>query len=144
MLQLANQEARMADNQANADIGERIAAANAVFMAAFKRGDAAGMTKAYTADALLAPPHSDFVRGAEAIQRFWTGVITLGLRDLELETAEIEVHGELAVETGRYTLRTPDGATADRGKYLVVWQNERGAWKLRRDIWTTSQPAAGD
>jgi uncharacterized protein (TIGR02246 family) len=123
------------------DIRERIAAANDQFMAAFKRGDAAGMANAYTADALLAPPHSDFVRGTEAIQRFWKGVVTLGLRDVKLETDDVESHGDLAIEIGRYALLTPDGATADRGKYLVVWKNERGAWKLRRDIWTTSQPA---
>jgi hypothetical protein len=40
-------------------------------------------------------------------------------------------------------LLTPDGAPADRGTYLVVWKNEHGAWKLRRDIRTTSQPASG-
>ena len=33
-------------------------------------------------------------------------------------------------------------ATADSGKYLVVWKNDGGSWKLHRDIWTTSQPAA--
>jgi uncharacterized protein (TIGR02246 family) len=126
------------------DIREKIAAANSKFMAAFKRGDAAGMAKAYTADALLAPPHSDFVQGTEAIQRFWKGVITLGLKDVKLETADVESHGDLAIETGRYTLLTPDGAPADRGKYLVVWKNERGTWKLRRDIWTTSQPPPAD
>jgi uncharacterized protein (TIGR02246 family) len=123
------------------DIRKLIAAANGKFTAAFKRGDAATMANAYTSDAVLAPPHSDFVHGTEAIQRFWKGVITLGLRDVTLVTTEVEAHGELAIETGRYTLLTPDGATVDRGKYLVVWKNERGAWKLRRDIWTTSQPA---
>ena len=122
------------------DIGKRITAANDKLVAAFRRGDAAGAASAYTADALLAPPHSDFVRGTEAIQAFWQGVIDLELRDVKLETAEVEAHGELAIETGRYTLLTPDGATVDRGKYLVVWKNDRGTWKLRRDIWTTSQP----
>jgi uncharacterized protein (TIGR02246 family) len=128
----------MADDAANG-----IAAANTKFMAAFKSGDAAAMANAYTADALLAPPHSDFVRGTAGITKFWQGVIAAGLRDVKLETAEVEAQGDLAVETGRYTLLAPDGATVDRGKYLVVWKNERGAWKLRRDIWTTSQPPHG-
>ena len=125
------------------DTTKRIAAANATFMAAFKNGDAAGMANAYTADALLAPPHSDFVEGTEQIRRFWQGVIMLGLRDVKLETATVEPHGDLAIETGRYTLLTPDGGTVDRGKYLVVWKNDHGQWKLRRDIWTTSQPPPG-
>ncbi len=125
------------------DTAKRIAAANGKFMAAFKSGDAAALANAYTSDAILAPPHSDFVRGAEQIQTFWKNVIAMGLRDVKLETAEVEAHGDLAIETGLYTLLTPDGATADRGKYLVVWKNEHGTWKLRRDIWTTSQPPPG-
>jgi ketosteroid isomerase-like protein len=26
----------------------------------------------------------------------------------------------------------------DSGKYVVIWKREDGAWKLHRDIWTTS------
>ena len=118
----------------------QIGAANAEFMAACKRGDAAGMAAAYTTDALLMPPHSDFVRGAAAIRVFWQGIIDLGLRDVKLETEDVQPQGEVLIEVGRYTLRVPTGATVDTGKYLVVWKNERGGWRLDRDIWTTSQP----
>jgi uncharacterized protein (TIGR02246 family) len=119
----------------------QISAANAEFMAAFKRGDAAGMAAAYTTDALLMPPHSDFVRGSAAIRTFWQGVIELGLRDVKLETDEVQVQGDVLIEVGRYTLLPPTGAAVDAGKYVVVWKNERGGWRLDRDIWTTSQPA---
>jgi ketosteroid isomerase-like protein len=54
----------------------------------------------------------------------------------------VEGHGETAHEIGRYTLKTGTGEVADSGKYLVVWKQEGGAWKLHRDIWTTSRPAA--
>jgi hypothetical protein len=36
-----------------------------------------------------------------------------------------------------------DGGALDNGKYVVVWHRDAGTWKLHRDIWTTSQPAAG-
>jgi uncharacterized protein (TIGR02246 family) len=123
------------------DIRARIDAANAELMAALKRGDAAAIADAYTADAVIAPPHNDFVSGASAVRQLWDGFVAMGLRDLKLETAELEAHGDLAIEMGRYTLKAPEGLVLDRGKYLVVWKNERGRWKLRRDIWTTSQPA---
>jgi ketosteroid isomerase-like protein len=29
----------------------------------------------------------------------------------------------------------------DRGKYIVVWKDEGGKWKLHRDIWNSSLPA---
>jgi uncharacterized protein (TIGR02246 family) len=118
----------------------QISAANAEFMVAFKRGDAAGMAASYTTDALLMPPHSDFVRGTAAIRAFWQFVIDQGLRDVKLETDEVQVQGDVLIEVGRYALLAPTGAAVDAGKYVVVWKSERGGWRLDRDIWTTSQP----
>ena len=28
----------------------------------------------------------------------------------------------------------------DKGKYVVVWENENGSWKIYRDIFNTSMP----
>jgi uncharacterized protein (TIGR02246 family) len=124
------------------DIRTQIGSANKEFMNAFKRGDATAMAKLYTSEAQLLPANSDFVRGTAAIRAFWQGVIDLGLKDASLETIEAEAHGDTAIEVGRYRLLAAGGAVADSGKYVVVWKNDRGTWKLHRDIWTTSQPAA--
>jgi uncharacterized protein (TIGR02246 family) len=117
-----------------------IHAANAELMAACKRGDAAAMAAAYTSDAWLLPPHSDMQRGTAAIRAFWQGIVDMGLRDVQLDTADVEAQGETLIEIGRYTLRAPTGAVVDIGKYVVIWKQERGGWRLYRDIWTTSQP----
>lgn len=124
------------------DIRTQIGSANTEFMKAFKRGDATAMASLYTSEAQLLPANSDFVRGTAAIRAFWQGVIDLGLKDASLETIEAEAHGDTAIEVGRYRLLAAGGAVADSGKYVVVWKNDRGTWKLHRDIWTTSQPAA--
>jgi uncharacterized protein (TIGR02246 family) len=114
---------------------------NRRFMEAFGRGDAAGVARLYTASAKLLPAHSDFVDGTTAIQRFWQGAMDKGLKEAVLESLEVESHGETAHEMGRYALKTGTGEVADSGKYLVVWRQEDGVWKLHRDIWTTSRPA---
>ena len=119
-----------------------IDAGNRQFMEAFRRGDAASVAKLYTATGQLLPAHSDFIDGTAAIQRFWQGAMDMGIKEAVLETAEVESHGETAHEVGRYTLKTAGGQVADAGKYLVIWKQESGAWKLHRDIWTTSRPAA--
>lgn len=124
------------------DVRTQIGSANKEFMNAFKRGDATAMANLYTSEAQLLPANSDFVRGTAAIRAFWQGVIDLGLKDASLETIEAEAHGDTAIEVGRYRLLAAGGAVADSGKYVVVWKNDRGTWKLHRDIWTTSQPAA--
>jgi len=122
------------------EINAAIAAANLRFMEALARQDAAGMASLYTADGQLMPANSDFISGTSAIEQFWGGAMGMGIRTAKLETVELEAHGETAVEVGKYTLGGDEGQTLDQGKYVVVWKNDDGAWKLHRDIWTTNMP----
>ena len=126
----------------SSDIRTQIESANAQFIGAFKRGDATAMANLYTSEAQLLPANTDFVRGTAAIRAFWQSVMDMGLKDASLETVEVETHGDTAIEVGRYRLLADGGVVADNGKYVVVWKNDNGTWKLHRDIWTTSQPAA--
>jgi uncharacterized protein (TIGR02246 family) len=124
------------------DIREAIAAANQSLMATFARGDAAGVAAHYTANGQLLPPNSDAVGGRQAIQAFWQGAMDMGIKSVNLEIAEAEGHGETAHEVGRYTLQAEGGQVLDQGKYVVIWKREGGQWKLHRDIWNSSRPAA--
>jgi uncharacterized protein (TIGR02246 family) len=126
--------------KATEDIRSQIEATNGQFMSAFKRGDAAALASLYTAQGQLLPANSDFVKGTEAIRGFWQGALNMGLKQVALETVEVEAHGDTAIEVGRYKLFGGDGSVADAGKYIVIWKNDLGTWKLHRDIWTTSQP----
>ena len=65
----------------------------------------------------------------------------MGLKEAVLETIDLEEHGDTAIETGHYVLKADGGVVADHGKYIVVWKNEGGTWKLHKDIWNTNQPA---
>lgn len=124
------------------DIRAQIESANLQFVNAFKRGDAAALAGLYTTGAELLPANSDFVRGTAAIRTFWQSVIDMGLKGASLETIDVEGHGDTVIEVGRYRLYAAGDVVADQGKYIVVWKNDNGAWKLHRDIWTTSQSAA--
>ncbi len=120
-----------------------IGLANQQFMAAFKRGDAAAVAACYSADARLLPPNSPPVTTTDGIRAFWQAVIQTGIKEATLETVEVEKTGEAgAVEEGRYTLLGATGDVLDTGKYVVIWQKDGGAWKLHRDIWNSSRPAA--
>ena len=123
------------------DTQAQITAVNAQIGDAFKRGDATALANFYTSEAQLLPANSDVVRGTAAIRTFWQSALT-GLTGASLETVEVEEHGDTAIEIGRYRLLAAGDVVADQGKYIVVWKNDNGAWKLHRDIWTTSQPAA--
>lgn len=44
--------------------------------------------------------------------------------------------------SGKTRRASKQGNVADRGKYLVIWNRDGATWKLHRDIWNTSMPAA--
>ena len=134
----------MTNQGTSTGILETIAAANETFMTTFNRGDAAGVAELYTENGQLLPTGSDFVTGKAAIQAFWQGAMDMGIKTARLETIEAEEHGDTAIEIGKYTLSGEAGNVMDKGKYLVIWKQADGRWKLHRDIWTSSLSAQGD
>ena len=84
------------------------------------------------------------MNGKAAIRQFWSGLTSLGAIDAKLTTDDVIQSGNLAAETGHFELSiTPQGAPnpiKDNGKYLVVWRNDGGEWKIVRDIFNSSVP----
>jgi uncharacterized protein (TIGR02246 family) len=120
---------------------ETIPHVNQAFVTAFGKGDAQAVAALYARGAQVFPPHSDVLQSPDTIRGFWQSVMDMGIRQAALETVGIEsISDTMAIEQGRYTLSLESGAVADTGKYLVVWTQEDGAWKIYRDIWNTNQP----
>ena len=126
----------------NGQVKSAIEAANLSFSNSVAKADTAGMTATYTADAMLLPPGNEAVTGAEAIRAFWQGTLDSGVRGLKLEIMSVDAAGDLAVETGNYAITDANGGQVDRGKYMVTWKREGSAWKMYRDIWSSSVPPA--
>ena|SRR5437868_5607573 len=114
------------------------------FAAAASHGNVDGMVSFYADDAILMPPGAPVMNGKAAIRQFWSGLTSLGAIDAKLTTDDVIQSGNLAAETGHFELSiTPQGAPnpiKDNGKYLVVWRNDGGEWKIVRDIFNSSVP----
>ena len=126
------------------NVRDAIASANQKFMDAFSRSDAAGIAALYTEDARLLPPDSQMITGREAIQSFWQGAMDMGLKEAKLDIVEVESAGNLAYEISRFALsgEQPGGESIKlTGKYVVVWKNQDGVWKLHVDIWNADAAA---
>jgi uncharacterized protein (TIGR02246 family) len=123
------------------EVRDAIVAAGGKFVAAFDKGDAAGIAAFYTEGGQILPPNAGVVEGREAIQAFWQGAMDMGIASVKLETIEAEGHGDTAIEVGKYKLYAPDGQKLDAGKFIVIWKQEDGGWKLHRDIYNSSKPA---
>jgi uncharacterized protein (TIGR02246 family) len=123
-------------------VRQEIEQRNQEFVAAFNRGDAAGVAAGYAEDAKVLPPGGAMVSGRQAIQQFWQGVMGMGVREVDLQTQEAQANGDLAYEIGSATLKIqPEGgsATTDTVKYVVVWKRQPGGtWQLAVDIWNNN------
>ena len=124
------------------DVHEAIVAADQAFITTFNRGDAAGLAALYTENAQFLPPNSDFVKGRQAIQAAFQAFMDMGVKAVKLETLEVEGYGDTASEVGRYILENEDGQVLDQGKFLVIWKQEAGQWKLHRDMINSNMPAS--
>jgi ketosteroid isomerase-like protein len=129
---------------AGEDVRAAIEAVDKAFCAAMDRSEAAAIAALYTATAELLPPGSDAVRGREAIRRTFQAGMDAGQKELTLTTLEVEAHGDTAHEVGTWTARGKDGAILDSGKYIVIWKNEGGQWRLHRHIWNSNTPSGGE
>lgn len=119
------------------DIYSDLRGADEKFEAGFLNRDAQAIADTYTFDAMLLPAGTDFINGKKAIGEFWQSVIDSGVDQAKLNILEAEDYGDTATSTGEYIL-LGKSMQLDKGKYIVIWKQQEGQWKLHRDIWTTS------
>lgn len=132
------------DTKANFDMSaakSAIEAGNAKFMDGLKKGDSAAIAALYADDAWVMPPNTEPVKGSD-IAAFWGSVIRMGVKDAKFITDDVSGNADMLVETAHYEMYGADNKLLDKGKYVVAWKPVNGEWKLYRDIWNTSMPAA--
>ncbi len=117
---------------------ESIAASNAAFATALANKDSAGVAALYTSDAVLMPANMPVFTGTAAITSFMGEGIRGGMNSINLVTTEVFGNGDILSEVGTYTLSF--GPEQDKGKYIVIWKNDGGKWKMFRDIFNSDNP----
>jgi ketosteroid isomerase-like protein len=60
--------------------------------------------------------------------------ITNDTRNLIFTTTSLSTDNEFLLEVGVYEIKDSKGNSKHKGKYLVVWKQEDGKWKLYRDM----------
>lgn len=119
-----------------------ISAATAEWVKLYNAGNVAGVAALYADDAKVMPPNSDFVTGSKGISAVFQGMLDSGAKSITLTPIEVMGSGDTATEVGTYEVMDKDGKSIDKGKYMVHWKKVGSAWKLHRDIWNSSMPAA--
>jgi ketosteroid isomerase-like protein len=95
-------------------------------------GDSIAIYSMYAKDARLGN-----LKGNEILSS-WGAQIRASIqndtRNIVFTTTSLSTDSEFLVELGAYEMKDGKGNSKDKGKYLVVWKQEDGTWKLYRDI----------
>ena len=148
---LAGAQVRAATAQQREDAAARavVEAAAGRAAAAFNRGDMAGMVRDYVDDVWVFPPNAQPYQGAQGLLDYHARAFRQqGVRNLQLATTGFERSGNLAYETGTYSVDVPLGdraGTVERrfGKYIQIWKRGgTGEWRIHHVMWSPNLPPA--
>lgn len=117
-----------------------IATSNQLWGQAFVKGDTTTMISLYHPEARIYPPNAATMNSRTELGRMIAGVPSSGMQSAQLTTTDIISGGDLVIETGTYEMRNAS-QVVDRGKYMVVWKQDNGRWRIYRDIWNSDMPA---
>jgi ketosteroid isomerase-like protein len=114
-----------------------IDSANKVYGNRFKTNDTAYYAATYCKDAVIMPGQMSQVSGRDGIRNF--NYDEGKNKDFKVEITATSVYGgpDAVIEEGYYTYPGDDGVIYDRGKFIAIWKQEEGKWKLYREIWNT-------
>ena len=122
-----------------AAVRRAIDSTNAILIDALTREDAAAQSALYAPDGIIMMSGMPAWKGKAGIEQNAKELFgQVDVKDFKFTTADVAVSGDLAVETGTYTMTiTPKGGKPmpDTGKYITVWKRQGdGTWKIYRDI----------
>jgi len=118
------------------------------FAAAQVRRDVPAMMELYADDVVVFPPGEGPVSGKSAVRQWRERALAAAPRIAreQFEMADLEVCGDLAVETGNVSVQeeAPGSSVARRTPYITVWKRQNdGSWKVQKDMWNDGPGAGG-
>jgi ketosteroid isomerase-like protein len=103
----------------------------------FTRNDTAFIAARYCTGAEVYPAEHSIIKGRDSIRSYYYD----GGRNTEItiliNATNIYGSADLVVEEGSYDFPDGKGGSYDKGKFIALWKEEAGSWKLFREIWNT-------
>ena len=118
-----------------------IAQQNERFTAAHVAGDVATIDAMFAPDAKSFPPGAAAVIGLPALHAFTVEYLKAGVTEFREETTDFYGNAEYVVDGGTYVVTYGPAHVTERGKYLNVWTQVNGRWKIKANMWNTDAPA---
>lgn len=103
----------------------------------FMSNDSAYYADRYCKDAQVFSPGMPAVASRDSIIKFFYGDGTNTEAKIELPIGKVYGTEDMVVEEGTYNFPDGKGGSLDKGKFIALWKQEDGKWKLYREIWNT-------
>jgi ketosteroid isomerase-like protein len=117
-----------------------IAESNKAFSDAIVKGDSTTVANLYVSDANMLPPNMPKATTPDQIMQVAAAFAKMGLKAFSIESTDVYGGPDMVTEEGKYLIGDGSGKTLDEGKYIVLWKQENGKWKMYRDIWNSNMP----
>lgn len=104
---------------------------------AFKSLDTAALLQSFTEKSELMPSHHPVIQGRDSIRVYLIKLLHGNSKELKIESKNLWGDSSLLTETGTYQIKGADNKKLDQGKYIALWKQESGNWKIYRAIWNT-------
>ena len=117
-----------------------IEAKNRQFTDAHVTGDSAFLINIFTDDAKVFGPNAPVVVGRAAIAKLNAEYVQLGIHEMRETTTAFYGSAEYLVDEGTYYMRYGAANTVEEGKYINVWKQQGGEWRIHSNIWNTNAP----
>jgi limonene-1,2-epoxide hydrolase len=112
------------------------------FVAAMDDFDPEAVRGLFTANAKVMPPNVATISGIDNILDYYKGTLAEEL-DFEMTRDAAGTSGGLAAAEGTYKVRNnATGEYIEQGKWMAVFVNVDGAWKVARFMTNTDAPVA--
>ena len=118
-----------------------IAQQNERLTTAHVAGDIATIDSMFAPDAKSFPPGAAAVTGLPALNAFTVEYLKAGVTEFREETTDFYGNAEYVVDGGTYVVTYGPMHVTERGKYLTVWTQVNGSWKIKANMWNTDAPA---
>ncbi len=118
-----------------------IQALQTAFQAAFNARDAAALVIYYADDAVSLLNESPSLMGKAAIQKAYEqqfATLPKGMT-LSVETVDVFIEGNLAIETGKDVAKDATGKVLETGKFMNLYEKRNGKYLCIRDINNTDK-----
>lgn len=102
--------------------------------------DTAFLNHIFAKGARIFAPNAEIIQGEAAIAAINREYVNFGIHEFLIETTSLYGSGNYLINEGTYSMTYGKDSTTEKGKYIFVWKQEDGDWKLEADIWNNSMP----